>query len=546
MIRQNIIWGILRALLLIVFLPVLFCVVIIGNNMDYNEGLKITTRLPNQVLLLIALVGMAFCIFLFWKLKDVVFSFLTNWVANGILALLFFALYYVNVWIAKEIGFYPPWDIMVTRSVAHEIAYERPLGYFFYLSTYSNNIPISYILGRLYRKAMEMHAYPYAYDFIWIQVNCALISIAGVFCCLLVKKLTKKLMPVIAVFFLYLVLVGISPWKIVPYTDTYGLIFPIICIYFYVCYREAEHIWSKYLCILLSIVAGMLGGFIKPNLYIIVIAILGNEFVCFLTNHKKEWQFVLTELLLVVVLAGGSKAYRSHIVDEIGFDFNEEIEADWQCYFYMGLNEESTGSYNGDVGAIIGEFQTSKSDRNRAALERAVERIKDRGLGGSIYFYLRKMVMTFNDGLFGWKTEVWVNEEYPATMASNTALTQRLRSIFRTNEFDYDVGGYNALCQLVWIYSIMGIPGICLFKEKMREEYGVFIICFLGIFFYQMLFEARARYLFVFLPILLPIAICGIQQYTCCIISALQKRLQKNYKVPQDDILLEKNGEDKS
>lgn len=528
MIRQSVIRGILRVLLLVVFLPVLFCVVMIGNNMDYNEGLKLAARLPNQVLLLIALVGMALSIFLFWKFKDVVLSYRANWVANGILALLFFALYFVNVWMAKEIGFYPPWDIMVTRGVAYDIAYERPLGYFSYLSMYSNNIPISYILGRLYRKALEMQSYPYFYDFIWIQVNCAFISIAGFFSCLLVKKLTKKLMPVIAIFFLYLVLVGISPWKIAPYTDTYGLIFPIICIYCYVCYRKAECLWSKYLCILLSIVFGMLGGFIKPNVYIVVIAILGNEIICFLADYKKRWQFVLTELFLVVILAGGGRVYKSHLIDEIGLDYNQEIETSWQYYFYMGLNEESTGSYSSDL-AIIGEFQTSKSDRNKAALERAVERIKDRGFWGSIYFYLRKMVMTFNDGLFGWKTEVWIYEEYPAAMASNTALTQRLRSIFRDNELKFDVAGYNALCQLAWIFSIIGIPGICLCREKKSEEYDIFIICFLGIFFYQMLFEARARYLFVFLPILLPIAICGIQQYTLGAVSALQKRKQQHH-----------------
>ena len=528
MIKQSMIWGILSTLLLIVFLPVLFCVVMIGNSMDYNEGLKLTTRLPNQMLLLIALVGMALCIFLFWKFKDIAFSFRANWVANGILALLFFCLYFVNVWIAKEIAFYLPWDIMVTRGVAQDIAYERPLEYFSYLSIYSNNIPISYILGRLYRKAMEMQSYPYVYDFIWIQVNCALISIAGFFSCLLVKKLTKKLMPVIAAFFLYLVLVGISPWKISPYTDTFGLVFPVICIYFYVCYREAERLWSKYLCLLLSIAAGMIGGFIKPNLYIIIIALLGTEFICFLWDYKKRWKFILTELLLVIVFIGGCKVYKNSLIEEIGLDFNEEIEASWQYYFYMGLNEESTGSYSSDDHAIFGEFQTSKSDRNQAALERAFGRIKNRGFLGSIFFYTKKMVMTFNDGLFGWKTEVWIHEEYPTTMASNTAMTQRLRSIFRGNELHYDVAGYNALCQLAWIFSIIGIPGICLCKGKKREECGILIICFLGIFFYQMLFEARARYLFVFLPLLLPMAICGIQQYTYCIVSALQKRKRIN------------------
>lgn len=514
MIRQNKIWGILEALLLIVFLPVLFCVVIIGNNMDYKEELKLIARLPNQALLLIALVGMAFCIYLFWRFKNVVLTSRANWLVNGVLALLFLALYFVNVWIAKEIAFYLPWDIMVIRIEAIKIAYEQPLGYFYYLSEFTNNIPISYILGRLYRKAMEMQNYPYNYDFIWIQVNCILISIAGFFSCLLVKKLIKKPVPVIAMFFLYLALVGISPWKIAPYTDTYGLVFPVICIYFYVCYRKAEHLWSKYLCILLSIAAGMIGGFIKPNIYIVMIALLGTEFILFLSNHKKRWQFILTELLLVIVLAVGGKAYKNHISEEIGFDFNEEIEASWQYYFYMGLNEESTGSYSSDDYTLFGEFQTSKSDRNSAALERAAERIKNRGFWGSIFFYLKKMVMTFNDGLFGWRTEVWIDAEYPDTMASNTALTQRLRSIFRNNEFGYDVAGYNAFCQLVWIFCILGIPGICLCKDKKKEDYSIFIMCFLGIFFYQMLFEARARYLFVFLPLLLQMAICGIQQYT--------------------------------
>ena len=295
--------------------------------------------------------------------------------------------------------------------------------------------------------------------------------------------------------------------------------------------------------ILLSIAAGMLGGFIKTNVYIVIIAILGNELVCFLADYKKKWQFVLTELVLVVVLAVGGKVYRTHIIDEIGLDFNEEIAASWQSYFYMGLNEETTGSYSGDIGAIIGEFQTSKSDRNRAALERAFERMKDRGFWGSIYFYLRKMVMTFNDGLFGWKTEVWIYEDYPAVIASNTAMTQRLRSIFRLNEMNYDVGGYNALCQLAWIFSILGIPGICLCKDKKKEDYSILIICFLGIFFYQMLFEARSRYLFAFLPLILPIAIFGIQQYTFIIISALQRRKQKDYEKPHDDILSEKNME---
>ena len=39
----------------------------------------------------------------------------------------------------------------------------------------------------------------------------------------------------------------------------------------------------------------------------------------------------------------------------------------------------------------------------------------------------------------------------------------------------------------------------------------------MGIFFYQMLFEARARYLFVFLPILIVMSICGFGKMSAMI-----------------------------
>lgn len=521
---QDNIYKILIGILVVCFLPVLFCIVFVGNHMDYYDGMKVYLRLPNQVLSIVALAGLTFCIFLFRKCSGWQLTRRANWILNGSLAGLFIALYFINVHIAKEIAFYLPWDIGVVRVFAFSVADQVPIGYHYYLSVYSNNIPIIYILGRLYRKAVEIHNYPYNYDFIWIQVNCAIISIAGFFSCLAVKKMTKKTMPTIAVFLIYLSLVGISPWKIAPYTDTYGLIFPVMCIYFYMCYRCAEQTWCKGIYIMLSLVAGMWGGFVKPNLYIIVIALMCNELLCLFTDYRKKWKFMIAETAIVLALLWGNKAYLGHIIDEIGLDFNSEIEAGWQHYFYMGLNEDTDGGYSASDAAMFGEFETSRSDRINAELERAWGRLKSRGFFGSIYFYLKKMVMTFNDGVFGWRTEVWQADPYPEDIASNTYLTERLRSVFWGNSLNFDVAGYNAFCQLVWIFSILGIPGICLCGKGKREEYGILILCFLGIFFYQMLFEARARYLFVFLPVILPTTVCGIQEYTRCAMAAMKKR----------------------
>ena len=511
-----------NVIFLAVFLPVLCGTLFVGNSMDYWVGMKLTVLLPGQVLALLALLGMAACICLFRACRKMELTGKKNLVVNLILAALFIVLYFVNVRVAREIAFKLPWDIMVVGGAAYSVAYEEELGYYYYLSMYSNNIPISYILGKILRKAMEMKNYPYVAEFMWLQVNCILISLGGFFSCLTVKKLTGRLMPTVTAFGLYLVLVGISPWKIAPYTDTYGMVFPIMGIYFYVCYKKAEKDLFRYLYLVPAMISIVAGGLVKPSIYVVLIALLAIEFLSFLADRKKYWKFFLTEVLLAAALLFAVNMCKDYFIEEIGLEFNPEIEAGWQNYLYMGLNEKTTGGYNGDDVAIFGEFQTSREERNQAALERAFGRLKDRGFFGSVYFWLKKMMMTFNDGTFGWRSEVWVEEYFPDDLASNTALTQWLRDIFWVDAAN--MGRYNTLCQLAWYFCITGIPGICLCKKEKREKYGVLALSFLGIFFYQMLFEARARYLLVFLPVLTAISICGICQYTARVTEFLEKR----------------------
>ena len=486
--------------------------------MKYYEGMKLAVLLPNQILFVIALFGMVCCLFLFWICRKICVTRTFNVIMDCVLVLLFTALYFVNTAIVREIAFLAPWDIMVVRSVAYKIANRIEIGYFYYLSTYSNNIPIAYILGRLLRKAGEMQAYASSAEFIWLQVTCVFVSLGGMFSCFTVKKITKKLMPTIVTFMLYIVLAGISPWKVAPYTDTYGIVFSIMCIYFYICSQKTERIILKYIYMILAMVSVTLGGIVKPSIYIILIALLIIEVM----RLKENWRLVLTEVILAVSLLFAAGIYKNHLIQEIGMDFNPEIEASWQNYFYMGLNEETTGGYNSDDAGIFGEFQTSKNQRNKAALERAWERVKERGFWGTLNFWLNKMVMVFNDGTFGWGTEVWIEGEFPDDIASHTVWTQRLRDVFRPD--GGNMGKYNTLCQLTWIFCILGIPGICICGKEKRREYGILVLSCLGIFLYQMLFEARARYLLVFLPFLISVSVCGMTQYYAAAVNLLGRR----------------------
>lgn len=495
----------------VTFLPVLFCVFFLDKRIKYHDDWRPVTIRPNSMLFVIALLGALVLCMLIRLIKEIEITKKINIITDVILASLFVILYFVNVWIAREISFKLPWDVMMVNTHASYLAEGNTLGYNVYFSIYTNNIPITYFLKKMFVKVMEMADYPYVNDFIWIQVNCALISLGGFFSCLTVKKLMRKLMPTAVCFLLYVAVFGLSPWKMAPYTDTYSMAFTIICIYFYFCYRKTRRELSKYLFMALSLFAAVAGGLIKPSVYILIIAILVVECIRLLREYKQNWKYVLFEIVLIVVLFWAKGIYRDHMMEDLGLDFNEEIEASWQHYFRMGQNEETSGAYNpGDAG-LFGEFQESKKERNEAALERALARVKEKGFVGNIYFWLGKMTMVFNEGTFGWANEVDIWGTYPASLARNDRVTEILRQIFWP-EMRY-TGAYNTVCQLIWIFCLIGISGFCFLTEEKRENCVVMAVGFLGLFFYQMLFEARARYLIAFLPVLTVISICGFWQY---------------------------------
>lgn len=514
----------LKVLLAVGFSPVLFCVMIIGSNMDYYEAIKPVTVCSNWVLSVIAVLMMIVTVGLIvWCQK---YPLVKKWdvIVSVILCVLFVGVYFVSVRIAREIAFHLPWDIGVVTGVAiNNVAKDVPVGYFYYLAIFKNNIPISYILGKLFQWARESATYPYNPQFIWVQVNCVLMSLGGLFSCLTAKRLTKNLMVTILTFLLNVLLIGLSAWKIAPYTDTYGLLFPILCIYLYVCYKQSKTLWQKILLLFLSIVSGALGGFIKPNLLLVIIAILLTELIAFFYDRKGQWKYLLSSIFMTIVMLLVTQMCQCVLIEAMGIETNENVEAGVLDYFYMGLNEDTTGGYNGDIYAMCGEFQNEgKAARNEALIQRSWERIKEKGFFGLLYFWLRKMVMTFNDGMFGWSTEVWVLYHYEPVVSTNTALMDFLRQIYWSGPYE---GAFNTIMQLVWIYCLCGIPGLCLAQKKQQGNM-VLLFSFLGIFFYQMLFEARARYLFAFLPLIIVAATYGMYQYGLLISQYLKRKQQ--------------------
>lgn len=525
---------IINFLMLVLFIPVLFCVMFIGNHMDYWDDVKAKILVPNVLLTLVALAAFAVCLWLIYMGRRITLTKRTSRYLDLLLVVLFTVFYFFCMWLTKETVFDMSVDQGIVREAAKDVAHEVPFGYQFVFSMNYNNLPITYVLGRLYRLAENWTWFHHDPEYLWVMSGCLMVTAAGFCCCEIVKKLTKNAVAVLIAFALYLATAGLSPWKGIPYTDSYGILFPVLCILLYLCSRDCESKAVKGLLLFLSLFSGMTGGFMKPSAYIAVLAVLGAEgvhfleaVIRFLQNKKTDAQkadkmkessegnsvmtaglSLLLSLLFAGILYWGAGLGMNYIVTDIELEYNEEIEATAQYFFYMGTKELTTGGFSTEDYGVFGEFQFSKADRNAACMERAWERIRERGPLGTVYFCLKKLVKSFNDGTFAW-TYVLYYEPFPENMTHDNIFAGYMRSLFvpgGANQAQYDT-----LAELAWIFTLMGVPGIILAKNR-KDYYIVFPILIIGILTYLMLFESGARYVYIFLPVFVAMCVSGIDR----------------------------------
>ena len=107
----------------------------------------------------------------------------------------------------------------------------------------------------------------------------------------------------------------------------------------------------------------------------------------------------------------------------------------------------------------------------------------DRGIKGSLYFWLRKQVMNFNDGTFSWYQEGYFQAwDYPDI--TDSCWKQSLRDFYWLDGKDYI--WFTTLSQGIWIFVLTGIvmgtlqvaitTSYRLWKKKQTEEvkHGIF------------------------------------------------------------------------
>lgn len=392
------------------------------------------------------------------------------------------------------------WDAQVVEMSADSIARGQwgELSYFYY--TYcSNNIFITYVFSLMIKVAYLLGITNHYYVIVFVQ--CFLYALTGL---LLYHAVAMWLdiKTAVTTWVMFVLVVGLSPWVTVPYSDSTGLIFPVLLFYLYMLIIRKKHVVSSFF--LMSLFA-YIGYSIKPQIVIVIIAIIIVTISRIKLQNIKKIQkadvqkyLVRVGAILVGLLVGflivstGIKATRL-IVDK-------DNTYGMLHYLMMGLNEEAGGIINVEDQNFSVAFDNAK-ERTEGQLRVIKERITTLGPEGLLRLFKKKTLTNFSDGTFAWWQE---GKMWGFVMEERSSGNATLRSYL--SEYFYQDGRYYKwflhYSQILWMGTLLInlIAAVLPFKGKDKKELDVLRLSLIGITLFELLFEARARYIFIYVP----------------------------------------------
>lgn len=464
-----------------------------GEHLEY--ACKREFSLPNALLLILDAIVLAllvgFCILLHRKKR---FAALADPVRIA-RCFMIVALFSGQLVLCLSNLFEAGWDVSGIIESTRVLANGGSLQHDYY-SMYPNNLMSVYIYGAisLLLKATglwDMIGFPVDIAAFSI-LNCILSSVTGILLWHCACRLMKSKGAADAVWLLYAALLGLSPWLIVPYSDSLSLLFPTLLLF--ISLHTFQRRWLRW--VLLGGV-GALAYAVKPQGAIMLIAIVAARLVCDVLplcqkrRHGSRRQAICAAMALCLS-AGICFALISGLAPLFGFALAPEEKLGAPHFFMMGLNEETSGCYyRWDVSYSV-SFPT-RWERAKANIDLGLHRILWMGPAGLARHIAKKALVNFNDGTFAWKVD------------GGTRFAADGRSVFpQQHELLW-----STTLQALWIGVLVG----CLlyaFVPLDRDNVTLWL-CLIGVMVMVMLFECRARYLYGNVPIFILAAAMGLR-----------------------------------
>lgn len=500
---QHIIKNILLYLYLLVYLGVLSLLLLVPEQINY---LCKNHFMFNNTSLLIFGILFLVSLFLSCKNKELFFS---NFKSKKYLYLFSFTVFVMQLIVCYNIQFLTGWDVSVllwnAKLIAEESYNNLSNEYF---SIYPNNIFVVFLFSQIFKFLQLIGIDSFIRGVRLIVVLQSLLSIGTLFLLTrVIWDITKSYVYSLLSVIIYLLLVGFSPWLVITYSDSMGLIFPILILSIYSRINEGNIFINTFVIGIITFV----GFKIKPQVTFITIAIVIVELLYLniksisRKNCNKKLKIMSCFISAFIIC---SFIYSSFIIPATHFKLNKEAAYGATHFLMMGHDYTRGGVWSGRDVKFSGSIPTKK-ERAKENVRVFKERIKHLGQEGLVKFYLKKTLTNFNDGTFAWGME---GKFYKTIFKDkNNHLSPFLRNVFyhNGNYFVY----WKTVMQTIWLVVLFFNCCLIFGKDLILKNKVLFvaIVSIIGLTIFETLFEARARYLYTYVPVYIMLAVIGLR-----------------------------------
>ena len=367
-----------------------------------------------------------------------------------------------------------------------------------YFSYYPNNIFITILFSKIIFLCKIIGVADYSY-FVILVFQAILNIFTGFLVFNVIRKITQNINLSVFGYIFYVLLVGLSPWVSIPYSDSTALIIPVLMLYLY------TNIDKEGFKIVGLSFLGVLGYMIKPQTAILFISIcLVSILFIRLRYIKKTLKYLSIALISILI----SYFFIVIFMSNNNITINRELEISYPHFVKMGLNNVTNGGYLSDDAGKSMSFKSTK-ERKEENIEVIKERLSEYGIDGLLKHQIKKTLVTYNDGTFAWSQE---GNFYWKIKEEKSRIERFFRNIYYESGSNHSIFKY--IVQGAWLI-ILSIQTLTIFikRENMDNSMRVVLLSLIGLFVFESIFEARARYLYTYVPIFIVSGMIGLNEF---------------------------------
>ena len=278
------------------------------------------------------------------------------------------------------------------------------------------------------------------------------------------------------------------------YTDALTMVFPILIFRLYLAAREQNRFWKRLgVFALMGLTAGI-GYGIKATVVIMLIAvIIDAALTC---DHKKAFPLIPVSAVMMLIC---SLTTRGIILRHLDWDEAKSLEIPLLHWVMMGAFDN--GMYDPDEYAFTKSFE-DPTERRAAVKERLFERSKSYDIGDYAELFTRKLDIDFGDGTYGLSDCLGCPHGDDNTLQSFLVKDGEHHAIYK----HICTGTLIALYIPLIASCVLDVTG----KHTARYLFAPRLALF-GLMLFLLFWEARWRYFSNFVPIIMVLAITGLE-----------------------------------